>query len=104
MALTAFSGSVSTCNIPPVRFLISPVKSLTRLGPPVTVGIGFMLAACVLGGYLVGSYLDSKFGTEPWLLIVFIIMCFAAGFREIYNILKKITKETTNNDKKDKEK
>lgn len=70
----------------------------------VTGGIGFMMGACVLGGYLVGSYLDSKFGTAPWLLIAFIIMCVAAGFMEIYKILKKITKETNNNDTKDKKK
>lgn len=65
----------------------------------ITSGIGFMMAACILGGYFVGSYLDSKFGTKPWLLLVFLLMGLAVGFIEIYNIMKKLTKE---NNKKDK--
>jgi F0F1-type ATP synthase assembly protein I len=58
-----------------------------------TSGIGFMMAACILGGYFVGSYLDSKFDTAPWLMLVFLLLGIAAGFIEIYNIMKKLTKE-----------
>jgi ATP synthase protein I len=67
-----------------------------------TGGIGCIMAACILGGYFVGSYLDSKFGTAPWLLLVFILMSIAAGFLEVYKILKKAMKEATGNDKKNK--
>lgn len=67
----------------------------------VTGGIGFMMAACVLGGYFVGSYLDSKLGTAPWLLITFLLMGLAAGFIEIYNIIKKLNKDA---DKKTEDK
>ena len=58
----------------------------------VTSGIGFMMAACILSGYYVGSYLDSKFDTAPWLMLVFLLLGIAAGFTEIYNIMKKLTK------------
>lgn len=67
----------------------------------ITGGIGFMMAACVLGGYFVGSYLDSKLGTAPWLLVTFLLMGLAAGFIETYNIVKKLNKET---DKKNEDK
>lgn len=75
-------------------------STLRALG--VTGGIGFTMAASILGGYFLGSYLDSKFGTAPWLLIVFLLMSITAGFLEVYNILKKAMRETTNNNKKDK--
>ncbi len=58
------------------------------------------MAASILGGYFIGRYLDAKFGTAPWLLIASLLMAMTAGFLEVYNIVKKATKETTKNDKK----
>jgi ATP synthase protein I len=65
-----------------------------------TGGIGAVMAASILGGYFVGRYLDSKFGTAPWLLITSLLLTMIAGFLEVYKIVKKVTKETTKNDKK----
>ncbi len=65
-----------------------------------TGGIGAAMAASILGGYFVGRYLDAKFGTAPWLLILTLLLCMTAGFLEVYKIVKKVTKETTKNDKK----
>lgn len=59
-----------------------------------TSGIGFMLAACLAGGYYAGSYLDSKFGTEPWLLITALLLCLAGGILEVCSMVKKAMKET----------
>jgi ATP synthase protein I len=67
-----------------------------------TGGIGFIMAGSIMGGYFLGSYLDSRFGTAPWLLITFLLMSIAAGFLEVYNILKKAMKETSDNNKKSK--
>ena len=58
------------------------------------------MAACILIGYFIGRYLDAKFGTAPWLLIVSLLMSMTAGFLEVYKIVKKVMRETTNNDKK----
>ena len=63
-----------------------------------TSGIGFVMAACVAGGYYGGRYLDSKFGTEPWLTIFSLLLCMAAGVLEVCNMVKKAMKEI---DKKD---
>jgi len=66
-----------------------------------TSGMGFIMAACLAGGYYSGCYLDSKFGTEPWLLIVSLLLCMTAGVLEICNMLKKAMKEIDNKDKED---
>ena len=65
-----------------------------------TGGIGAVMAACILSGYFIGRYLDAKFGTAPWLLILTLLLCMTAGFLEVYKIVKKVTKETTKDDKK----
>ncbi len=65
-----------------------------------TGGIGAVMAACILGGYYIGRHLDAKFDTAPWLLITSLLVTMVAGFLEVYKIIKKVTKETTKNDKK----
>ena len=63
-----------------------------------TSGIGFVMAACLAGGYFGGRYLDSKFGTEPWLLIASLLLCLTVGVVEICNMLKKAMKELERKD------
>ncbi len=57
----------------------------------VTGGFGFMMGGSIFVGYLIGSYLDKKFDTSPWLLILFIVMGVVAGFMEFYKTIKKIS-------------
>ncbi len=59
-----------------------------------TGGMGFTIIACLAGGYYGGRYLDSKFGTEPWLLIVSLLLSLTVGVIEVCNMLKKVMKET----------
>ena len=66
-----------------------------------TSGIGFVMAACLAGGYFGGRYLDSKFGTEPWLLIASLLLCLTVGVVEICNMLKKAMKELERKDIED---
>ncbi len=42
-----------------------------------------LVAALVVGGFL-GYWLDEWLDTRPWLMIVFLILGFAAGFLNIY--------------------
>ena len=51
---------------------------------------GIDIAVLVLGGVLLGSYLDGRFGTSPWLLIVGLFIGLAAGFYTTYRILAPI--------------
>ena len=66
-----------------------------------TSGIGFVMAASLAGGYFGGCYLDTKFGTEPWLLIASLLLCLAVGAVEICNMLKKAMKELERKDLED---
>ena len=66
-----------------------------------TSGIGFVMAACLAGGYFGGRYLDTKFGTEPWLLIASLLLCLTVGVVEICNMLKKAMKELERKDLED---
>lgn len=53
-------------------------------------GIGPLLVASVVVGYLLGSYLDAKLGTTPWLLVVGVLLGTAAGFVQMVKMLQRI--------------
>jgi len=55
--------------------------------------IGIVLVVCTAIGYLFGSWLDTKLGTSPWLMLVFTLMGIAAGFMEMLRILRMISEE-----------
>jgi ATP synthase protein I len=62
-------------------------KSLTQVGIYMTIPV--LLAAGPLVGYLIGSWADEYFGTEPYLLIVGLLLGFGAAAREIINLIKR---------------
>ena len=71
--------------------LKEPGSTFRALG--LTSGIGFVMAACVAGGYYGGRYLDSKFGTEPGVVIGSLLLCMAAGGFGGLNMVKKAMEE-----------
>jgi ATP synthase protein I len=44
-------------------------------------------------GYFAGNWLDKKLGTDPYLMIVLIILGFVASTREVVNLLKRASQE-----------
>jgi ATP synthase protein I len=58
-------------------------------GPAMLASMGMALVVATFVGLMVGIYLDRVFGTQPWLMIVFLILGVAAGFRNIYITRKK---------------
>jgi len=48
-------------------------------------GVGFQLAASVVGGLLIGDYLDRHWKTTPWLTMSGLILGAIGGF---YNLIK----------------
>ena len=48
------------------------------------------LAASVLVGAFAGNWLDDRFGTGPWLMLLFVVMGSVAGIRQTIQILKRI--------------
>lgn len=62
-------------------------KLWRTLGVLSTVGIT-LVAATVIGLY-VGLWLDKRFGTSPWLTVVFLLLGIAAGFRNLFHYVKR---------------
>ncbi len=51
--------------------------------------IPILLAVGPIIGIFVGQWLDDKFETSPWLTVIFVILGFVAGSREMYLLLKR---------------
>ncbi len=60
--------------------------------------VGIELAASIAVGALLGSWLDSKLGTEPWMFLFWLMCGMAAGFRSLYRMAKKYMKEMKEDD------
>lgn len=52
--------------------------------------VGLELGFSVLIGLFIGQYLDEWLGTEPWLLLLFLIFGMVAGFRSIFRLLRDL--------------
>lgn len=50
--------------------------------------IGFQLAFMVIGGLLLGGWLDKKWSTSPWLTLVGLLLGAIGGF---YNLIRVVT-------------
>jgi ATP synthase protein I len=51
--------------------------------------IGYQVAFAPFVGIAIGVYLDSKFGTLPYLTIIFLILGIVAGARSYYRFAKQ---------------
>jgi len=51
--------------------------------------LGLMIAACIVIGVLLGSFLDNLLGTSPWLLLVFSIFGVIAAFKSLFDFAKR---------------
>lgn len=45
-------------------------------------------------GFFIGRWLDQKLGTEPFLLVLFLIFGFVASGKEVYRIIKRAERES----------
>jgi ATP synthase protein I len=54
--------------------------------------IGFSVALSIFIGLGIGVYLDRKFGTSPWMMLIFLGFGIAAGYRNIGLAIKKSRK------------
>lgn len=55
--------------------------------------IPFVLALPPLLGWYVGSWLDEKLGSTPYLMYLLIILGLVAGFREVFHLIKRFSNE-----------
>jgi len=55
--------------------------------------IGISMALAIFGCFFLGTWLDRKLETEPYFTLLFLLIGIAAGFRNIYVLMKKYFKE-----------
>jgi ATP synthase protein I len=62
--------------------------------------VGLELGLSVIIGALFGRWLDGEIGTDPWMMILFLILGFVAGIRgvlrEVNKIDRRAAKEAAN--------
>ncbi|MBI5062411.1 MAG: AtpZ/AtpI family protein [Desulfatitalea sp.] len=51
--------------------------------------IGLSMALAIFIGLAIGVYLDRRFGSSPWLTIIFLLLGIVAGYRNIGLAIKK---------------
>jgi len=66
-------------------------KLIRQAGLASTLGLSVALAIFI--GFGLGYWLDSRFGTSPWLTLLFLVMGVIAGFRNYYRFMKKQEKD-----------
>ncbi len=54
--------------------------------------LGFSVALSIFIGLGLGLFLDGKFGTSPWLMLIFLGLGIAAAFRNIALAIRKSKK------------
>jgi len=64
------------------------LRALTQIG-----NFGFTMAAAILLGYYLGSYLDQKLGTAPWLMMLLLILFIIGAFIKFWQSTKEVSKD-----------
>ena len=61
--------------------------------------IPLVLAIAPVIGFFMGDFLDDRLGTEPYLMIVFVVLGFIAGAREVHKLVKKAYEDESPQDR-----
>ena len=54
--------------------------------------LGLSVALSIFIGLAIGVWLDRKFDTSPWLMLLFLMFGIVAGFRNIARTIKRVRK------------
>ena len=54
------------------------------------IGVGFSLAFWIGGGAFLGHYLDGRFGTQPVLTLILLVLGLVLGFYDAYRRLRDV--------------
>ncbi len=61
-----------------------------------TLGLTMVFATFI--GLAAGVYLDKKFNTSPWLMILFLLIGIAAGFKSVIQVVIRQSRKKENNE------
>jgi ATP synthase protein I len=54
--------------------------------------VGLSMALSIFIGLAIGLYLDGRWGSSPWMTLIFLVLGILAGFRNIGLAISKIRK------------
>jgi len=54
--------------------------------------VGLTVLACILAGFGLGLFVDSRLGTSPLFVILFLIVGIAGGFWRAYVLIMRVTR------------
>ena len=55
--------------------------------------LGIQLAVTVVAFFFIGKYLDEKFGTTPWLMVIAIMFGSIGGLIKFFRTVMELTKQ-----------
>jgi ATP synthase protein I len=58
---------------------------------------GFIMAAAIFMGYYSGSYIDRKLGTEPWFMLLFLLLFIIGAFIKFLQSVKEVSSKKEDN-------
>ncbi|HYF00474.1 MAG TPA: AtpZ/AtpI family protein [Planctomycetota bacterium] len=56
------------------------------------LSVGAVFGTCIAGGYFLGSYLDGRFGTAPWMVVAGVVLGSTLGFLELFRSVRRSLK------------
>ena len=71
----------------------------TRSSITSAIIIPYLFISFPIAGLLIGWWLDKRFNTDPWLLLVFFIAGMVEAFREMMRIAKRIERDMEEEDR-----
>ena len=63
--------------------------------------VGLELGIAVIVGLLGGMWLDNRFGTTPWLMLLFLVFGLVAGFRNVLRAVERAEKAAAIEDREE---
>ena len=59
-------------------------------------GVGFFVAACILGGVLAGLWIDNKLDTRPLFILLGLAVGLAVAFYGVYRMIQPVISNRNN--------
>lgn len=71
-------------------------KLVRQIGIATTIPM--ILAAGPLVGYWIGQWVDRRFGSEPWGVVILALLGLAAGIKQVVHVIRQGINEETEKD------
>jgi ATP synthase protein I len=66
-------------------------RTVIQMASVSSIGIALVLA--IFGCFFLGRWLDQQLGADPYLTLLFLLLGIAAGFRNIYVLIKRYLRD-----------